>query len=104
MRVTTKLVLATLLLSGSQAAILAEESGQARSAKVGYADINIASDSGEAAFMQRIKQAAKDVCGGTPIDTTLAVSQSFRDCHQVAMDSVMPQVHAAIDRARDKAH
>jgi len=104
MQVANKLVLAALLLSGSQAAILADEPGQARSATIGYADLNLAADDGVAVFMTRIHLAAKEVCGGTPLDTTLAVEQSYRNCHQVAMDSVMPQVHAAIDHARDKAH
>ena len=106
MHITTKLASAAvaLVLAGSQAAIFAEEPGQARSATVNYADLNIASDAGEAVFMTRIHQAAKDVCGGTPIDLSLAVNQSFRNCHQVAIDAVMPQVHAALDRARDKAH
>ena len=105
MHLTTKLASAAvaLVLAGSQAAIFAEEPGQARSATVGYADLNIASDSGEAAFMLRIHQAAKDVCGGTPVDLSLAVNQTFRNCHQVAIDNAMPQVQAALDRAH-KAH
>jgi len=103
MRATTTFACAALLLAAGQAAVLAE-SGQVRSAKVHFADLNLATDIGEAHFMTRIHEAASDVCGGAPFDHALVGQQIFRSCYNVAMDSAMPQVHEAIDVARRKAH
>jgi UrcA family protein len=54
-------------------------------AKVGYADLNLASAEGQARLARRIDAAAKAVCGVNSNERLLSISMSTQRCHQNAV-------------------
>lgn len=62
-----------LTLSASQPAFAATRS-------VGYADLDLASDAGQAQLNARLKDAAKDVCGMKRKDASSAEIEMARQC------------------------
>lgn len=67
------------------------------SIKVRYADLNLASPQGVTALNQRIKAAARQVCGPQP--TNLDETMAMRRCQTDAIRSAEPQVALAMGRA-----
>lgn len=69
------------------------------SASVAIADLNLASASGQRTLRLRIKHAAESVCT-EPAQISLALSLAGRACIKRAVDTVEPEVQAAIARQR----
>ena len=72
---------------------------ETRTAMVRAADLNLASESGRAALRERVSHAVHKVCDATGPD--LAAAQASAVCRQNALATVMPQVDALVQAARN---
>ena len=72
---------------------------ETRTALVRAADLNLASESGQAALRARVSHAVHKVCDVSGPD--LAAAQASAVCRQNALATVMPQVDALVQAARN---
>lgn len=70
---------------------------QPRQARVGYADLNLASTKGQQTLDRRLRRALDMVCGTTAV--SLKEFGEVRKCRKNAMAQIEPQRQAAIANA-----
>ncbi len=71
------------------------------SARVSYADLDLASDAGQVSLARRISSAADQLCGvGTWRGLGLGLVAAGRDCSRDAVASAQPAYEAAVASAR----
>jgi UrcA family protein len=61
---------------------------------VPYGDLDLTTSAGAERFLDRVKRAAIQVCGGQPDIRDLAARRAFRECVERTMDSVVAQLRA----------
>jgi UrcA family protein len=66
------------------------------SLEVFYGDLNLANRAGAAAMLNRIKQAAVRVCGGTPSTQDMSARREFRACIERATADAVRQLNAPL--------
>lgn len=76
------------------------QAAETTTARVSYADLNLASTAGQSALTQRIAFAAAGLCdvGAAPLD--LKLTSATRACRDDAIASAHPAFEAAINAAR----
>ena len=72
---------------------------QPPTAQVRINDLDLASPTGHAALMGRVRQAASAVCGGDEAHRSLGDQQQYLICRSETMANAMPLLHAAIASA-----
>ena len=72
---------------------------ETRTALVRATDLNLTSESGRAALRARVSHAVHKVCDTTGPD--LAAAQASAVCRQNALATVMPQIDALVQAARN---
>jgi len=92
------LALAAALVSAPAFAAPAAD-GMSRS--VHFADLDLSTDAGAAALHNRVRYAARMVCGGDVDQRDLTRVNVVEACRKVAMASAEPQVQLALAGARD---
>jgi UrcA family protein len=75
------------------------------SAAVSYADLDLSTEDGANAVLQRINVAARDMCGGKPIHSPLfpRAATQFDSCVSQAVDSAVAGLDAPVVLAFHKA-
>jgi UrcA family protein len=91
-----KIAFVTAVLAASPAAVFAATPA---SVQVRFGDLDLASESGHAALMSRVHQAAAAVCGGDEAHRSLGDRRVYRTCRSETIADAMPQVNAAIASA-----
>ena len=84
------------------ASLAASAQAQELSARVGYADLDLASDAGVARFDQRIDAAVEQVCGDRLGQQALSATMAIRKCSRDTRAGVAAPREVAIARARGK--
>jgi UrcA family protein len=65
---------------------------QARSVKIEYSDLNLATERGSQAMYRRLRSAAREVCGATPDLRELQLRVSWRECYDGAIDRAVREI------------
>ena len=81
--------------------LAASAQAQEQSVRVGYGDLDLASDAGVARFDQRIDVAIEQVCGDRMGQQALSAAMAIRKCSRDTRADVAPR-EVAIARARGK--
>jgi len=92
---------AVAFVVGVPSASIAEDS--VRSTQIQIGDLNLASDSGKAAFSDRVNYGADMVCQKPDDSHRLTARRQFQDCREIALGSVKPQMERAIAAAQSKS-
>jgi UrcA family protein len=87
---------------GQPVTVYAERDANVRTARVSYADLDLASAKGERTLVRRVARAVKKVCLFEDGQRTLQDS-SYYSCERGAWDDAKPQIALASQRARDIA-
>lgn len=84
-------VIAVGSLALAPAAMAEPDTVRPVSASVSYADLDLSTESGARAMLERVKLAARDMCGTQPIHSPLTprAPTQFRDCVAEAVDSAV---------------
>nr|NUR37290.1 UrcA family protein [Sphingomonas sp.] len=91
--------LAALAAAGALLTPTISQAADTDSVRVSYADLNLASDSGQSALQGRIAVAAETVCG--PADhRDVPFTQRVRECRSGTIADAQPAYQAAINAAR----
>jgi UrcA family protein len=80
--------------------VTAQRNNDARTVRVDYSDLRIASAAGMETLRARIHGAVKAVCGDSADIRILRATKSQRDCRQEAWDHAMAQVDQAVGEVR----
>lgn len=88
---------ATLASTGAPAFAADLVVSGAPTARIVYADLNLAGDSGRKALDRRVRSAAERLCG-TPGTQTLKARLDTLDCRDEAIAAAEPQVRRAVER------
>lgn len=91
--------LACATLSIGSAVSAAAATLQPRTARVSYADLDVASTAGRAALDRRIAVAARDVCRTNGF-SDLATVRAANECIEGAIDDAMRQIDSTVQLAR----
>jgi len=94
-------VIATLLINPVVG--LAADDDQTRTVQVQTGDLNLASESGQAALNARVAQAIDEVCGKSVENRDLIQRQQVHACAKQALDSVQSQMERAIAAATEQS-
>lgn len=100
---TAALAIGSLVLA--PAAMAEPDTLRPVSAAVSYADLDLSTESGADAVLQRIKVAARDMCGGKPIHSPLfpRAATHFDMCVSDAVDSAVAGLDAPVVLAFHRA-
>jgi UrcA family protein len=91
--------LAALVAAGALLTPTISQAAETDSVRVSYADLNLASDSGQTALQGRIAFAAEVVCG--PADhRDVLFTQKVHECRSATIADVQPAYQAAVNSAR----
>lgn len=82
--------------------LAAPAQAQEQSVRVGYGDLDLASDAGVARFDQRIDVAIEQVCGDRMGQQALSAAMAIRKCSRDTRADVAAPREVAIARARGK--
>ncbi|WP_343520221.1 UrcA family protein [Sphingomonas sp.] len=96
----SNLARAAAIAAALLAAVPAFADGE-RSVEVSYADLNLASAQGKAAFERRLKAAAARVCG-VGLERDLRLHKVTQRCAATALESTGPAVELAYRNAADR--
>jgi UrcA family protein len=98
-------LLAAFLASTLAAPAFAAD-GEARSVRIGYADLDLTTPGGASALAQRIRAAARKVCGAAE-SRSAAGQVAWRECRETALDGAVanggsraPDVRRVVARVR----
>lgn len=91
---------AAVLLSAALVVPTISHAQDVGSAKVTYADLDLASDTGQNRLVRRIAFAAESVCDLGEADYELKLAQATKSCRSDTIAGVQPAYLAAIDGAR----
>lgn len=75
--------------------------GGAKSVKVSYADLNLASTSGRMSFAERIDAAVERVCG-SPFQRDLSLAAEARRCATATRELTNPAIQLALRNAANR--
>jgi UrcA family protein len=89
MNIRNAIILAALMAA---APARAEQPGGLRQARVSYADINTASDSGMAVLRHRIQAASRTLCGPEPDLRDLNRGVTYRTCVQQSVQRALDEL------------
>ena len=91
--------LAALAVAGALVVPTVSKAAEVATARVSYADLNLASDKGKSVLVRRVNFAADQLCG-VGRWKGLAITTEAADCSNGAVASAQPAVDAAIAAAR----
>ena len=91
--------LGALVVAGALVVPTVSFAAETTSARVSYADLNLASDTGKSALVRRVSFAADQLCGVGKWKG-LAITAEAAACSTDAVASAQPAVEAAIAAAR----
>jgi UrcA family protein len=93
---TTRILLATLVAAVSTQAVTARATeAEPRSITVRYTDLNLSAKAGVDALQQRIRQAAKIVCGGDD-RRDIERERLYHSCVDLATDKAFAKVELPV--------
>ncbi len=97
-------VLAVGSLALAPAAMAEPDTVRPVSASVSYADLDLSTESGARAMLERVKVAARDMCGVKPIHSPLTprAPGQFHDCVADAVDSAVTSLGSSLVLALHK--
>ena len=91
--------LAALAVAGALVVPTVSPAAETNSARVSYADLNLATNLGQHKLVRRVAGAARIVCV-IEDSRELALATATKDCRTTAISDAQPQVNAAIAAAR----
>ena len=96
----TVIAVAAVLAASAFVVPTVAQAQEVASARVSYADLDLASDLGQQNLQRRIFHAAESVCGIGAIRVDLKFALLAADCRDDAVATAQPQFLAAVDAAR----
>ena len=101
----SKIALGGLVVACALAPVAARAEGKSAgesspAVSINISDLNLTSESGQAAMTQRVRRAVASICGDGSSKGTVTEQVNERSCRDKAMASGQTQMQVAIERAR----